>query len=168
MNAAELLSFIPLLLYGIALADLFSQWRRFFDKNLLYWPYVISTIVFTEIAIWNIYLFIEQLQQLNFEGYYDYWIILVQPIIFVLAIHAFTPDPENQDTEAYFKKRLTIVFVLFAIYIGLHLIPGASDNKEMILTRLFAIFLCLSIALTRYIPLVYILGAIWLVSLFYR
>ena len=168
MNSAELISFIPLLLYGIALADLFSQWRRFFDKNLIYWPYVISTIVFTEIAIWNIYLFIGQLQSLNFESYYDYWIILVQPIIFVLAIHAFTPDPENKDTEAYFRKRLTVVFSLFAIYIGLHMIPGASVGKEIIFTRVFAIFLCLSIALTRFTPLVYILGVLWLVSLFFR
>ena len=168
MNSAELLSFIPLLLYGIALADLFSQWRRFFDKNLIYWPYVISTIVFTEIAIWNIYLFIEKLQHMSFEGYYDYWIILVQPIIFVLAIHSFTPDPDNKDTEAYFKKRLPVVFTLFAIYIGLHLLPGALDSKEMILTRVIAMILCFSIALTRFLPLVYILGVIWLVSLFYR
>ncbi len=168
MNSAELLSFIPLLLYGIALADLLSQWRRFFDKDLIYWPYVISTVLFTEIAIWNIYLFIEQLEFLSFEGYYDYWIILVQPIVFVLAIHAFTPDPENKDTEAYFRKRLPVVFTLFAIYIGLHLLPGASDNKQIVLTRVFAMILSLSIALTRYIPLVYILGVIWLVSLFFR
>jgi hypothetical protein len=30
MDASEYLAFLPLLLYGIALADLFSQWKRFF------------------------------------------------------------------------------------------------------------------------------------------
>jgi len=54
MDSTEYLAFVPLLLYGIALADLFDllgQWRRFFDKEYLYWPYFLTTVMVTELAI---------------------------------------------------------------------------------------------------------------------
>ncbi len=170
MNATDLLSFIPLLLYGIALAELFSQWRRFFEKQYMYWPYVLCTVIFTEMAIYNIYLFFVQLDQTTINGYDQYWSILIQPIIFLLAVHAFTPEVENKDTEGYFKNRISVVFLLIAAYIGSHLIPSATHNMDMsmILARVLAIAVCIAIALSRYVPLVYLLGVIWFASLFLR
>ena len=53
MEAPEYLAFIPLLFYGIALADLLGQWRRFFDGDYFYLPYFLTTLIFTEVAIWN-------------------------------------------------------------------------------------------------------------------
>ena len=168
MSAAELLSFIPLLLYGVALADLFGQWRRFFDKEYLYWPYVLTTVIFTEIAIWNIYLFLLDVQDIELLSYYDYWTVLLQPILFVLIVHAFTPESEVKDTESYFRKRMTMVFTLFAIYIALHFLPGMTGDPAMNYPRFFGVAICLIIAFTRYIPLVYIFTAIWVISLFFR
>ena len=168
MSAAELLSFIPLLLYGVALADLFGQWRRFFDKDYLYWPYVFTTIIFTEVAIWNVYLFLVDIQDAELLSYFDYWSFLCQPILFLLIVHAFTPESETKDTATYFKKRITIVFTLFAIYIALHFLPGMGDASELNLPRLLGIVICLVIAFSRYIPLVYVFAVIWVISLFFR
>jgi len=37
MDLTEYMVFLPLLIYGIALADLFSQWKRFFDiKEIMF------------------------------------------------------------------------------------------------------------------------------------
>lgn len=168
MSAAELLSFIPSLLYGVALAELFAQWRRFFDRDYLYWPYVITTVILTEVAIWNIYLFLVDVQNAELISYNNYWAILCQPILFVLLVHSFTPETEVKDTGTYFRKRMPIVFTLFAIYIGLHLIPGASNSFSMDWPRLIIIAVCLIIALSKYVPLVYVFGIIWLFSLFFR
>lgn len=168
MDINEYFSFIPLLLYGVALADLFSQWRRFFEKEYVYLPYVLSTVVFTESAIWNIYLFIIDLQGTKFTNYYHYWSFLIQPILFVLIIHAFTPETKNKDTEAYFKNRMRVVFVLFAIYIALHLLPGGTSNQEMLWPRVIGIVFCLVIAFSRYVPLVYAFAIVWFISLFFR
>jgi hypothetical protein len=98
MSSGEILAFIPSLLYGIALAELFSQWRRFFQKQYRYWPYVITTVIFTEIAIWNVYLFLVQIQDSTLITYHEYWLFLIQPIVFLMLVHAFTPETELKDT----------------------------------------------------------------------
>jgi hypothetical protein len=168
MNAAEYLSFIPMLLYGIALAELFSQWKRFFEKKYLYWPYVVSTVVFTEIAIWNVYLFLSFADEISTVSYFKYWLFLLQPILFLLMVHALTPDPEIKNTEGYFRKRMPVVFGLMALYIGSHLIPGLDKVDTLILPRLAVIALSLGIALSRKVFLVYLLGVLWLISLVLR
>ncbi len=168
MNAAEFLSFIPMLLYGIALAELFSQWRRFFEKKYLYWPYVISTVVFTEVAIWNVYLFLSFVDDISKVNYFQYWLFLLQPILFLLMVHALTPETELKNTEAYFRKRMPVVFGLMALYIGSHLLPSLDKVDTVVIPRLVIIALCLSIALSRKVALVYLLGILWFISLFLR
>jgi len=168
MSSGEILSFIPSFLYGIALAELFSHWRRFFEKQYLYLPYVITTIVFTETAIWNVYLFLVQIQDSNLIAYHEYWLFLIQPIIFLLLIHAFTPEIEIKDTEAYFKKRIPIVFGLTSLYIALHLTPAFSGSKNDMWFRIIGVIICLIIALTRNIKAIYALGIFWLLTLFFK
>ena len=168
MNTAEFLSFIPMLLYGIALAELFSQWRRFFEKKYLYWPYVVSTVVFTELAIWNIYLFLSFSNDISTANYFQYWLFLLQPILFLLMVHALTPEAEIKNTEGYFKKRMPVVFGLMALYIASHLIPGLDKVDNMVIPRLVIIALGISIALSKKVFLVYLLGILWFISLFLR
>ena len=168
MSADEFLSFIPLLLYGIALADLFSQWRRFFEKQYLYLPYVITTIVFTEIAIWNVFIFMEFLEVIPSVSYYEYWLFLLQPIIFLLMVHAFTPEVDNIDTETYFKRRMGLVFLLMAVYIGTHMLPSLTTRSDFVNVRVVTVVVCLAIAISRKIWLIYLMGALWVVSLFFR
>ncbi len=168
MNTAEQLSFIPLLLYGIAVADLFKHWRRFFHKEYLYWPYVISAIVLTELAIWNIFLFMNSTKDMESVSYYLYWTDLIKPIIFLLLVHAFTPEVSNKDTRAYFINRIPLVFGLLSFYIALHLVPDFDVTDRMFYPRIIAIVISATLAITRYVPIVYVIGLIWLISLFFR
>lgn len=168
MSSGEILAFIPLLLYGIALAELFGQWRRFFEKQYRYWPYVFVTLVFTEIAIWNVYLFLVQIQDSTLITYNEYWLFLIQPIIFLLLVHAFTPEVELKDTETYFKKRIPLVFGLSAIYFALHLTPDFGLSNYAMWFRIIGIIICLIIALTRNIKAIYAFGILWLLSLYFR
>ena len=168
MSTSDLLSFIPLLLYGVALAELFSQWRRFFDKEYLYWPYVITTVVFIEIAIWNVYLFFIISNDIASVNYFQYWVFLLQPILFLILVHALTPDRDIKDTEQYFRKRMPVVFGLMGIYIASHLIPGLDTQEIINIPRIIAVAICLGIALSRKVFLVYLLGVFWLISLYLR
>lgn len=168
MSASDLLSFIPLLLYGVALAELFSQWRRFFDKEYLYWPYVVTTVVFIEVAIWNVYLFFVMSEDIAAANYFQYWVFLLQPILFLILVHALTPDRDVKDTEFYFKKRMPVVFGLMAIYIASHMIEGMDTFDKIHIARLFAVGICASIALSRKVFLVYLMGVLWIISLFLR
>lgn len=168
MDTSDLISFIPLLLYGVALAELFGHWRRFFEKEYRYWPYVITTIVFIEIAIWNIFIFFIISKEISALTYFDYWVYLLQPILFLILVHALTPDPEEKDTELYFRKRMPLVFGLMAIYIGSHMIPGLDKIAGINLPRLMVVAICLGIAISRKVFLVYVLAVLWLITLFLR
>ena len=168
MNPSEYLAFIPLLFYGISLADLLGQWRRFFEKDYLYWPYFLTTLIFTETAIYNVFMYLEIAGDLKDISYYHYWIFLVQPILFLLIVHALTPEQDDKDTEGYFKKRIPIVFGLMAIYIAWHLLPEFSTSEHLLYPRLIGSALCVAIAVSRSIPLIYVMGAVWLLSLFMR
>ena len=168
MNVSEYLAFIPLLFYGISLAELLSQWRRFFDRDYLYWPYFLTTLVFTETAIWNVYLYLDVAGDLTDVTYYKYWLYLTQPMLFLLIVHALTPEGDNKDTEAYFKQRIPIIFGLMAIFIAWHLIPGFSGPADLKYTRIISVVLCFVVAFTRKISIIYIMGIFWLVSLFFR
>lgn len=168
MSLEEQLAFIPLLLYGIAVADLFSHWRRFFHKEYLYWPYVITAIILTEVAIWNIYLFMFRQENLEYVTYYEYWTILIKPIIFLLLVHAFTPEAEDKDTKTYFIMRIPLVFGLLAVYVGLHLVPDFDASDSMFYPRIFGVLVCAIIAITRYVPIMYAVGLVWVVGLFFR
>lgn len=63
MDPIEYLLFIPLLIYGIVLTRLLGEWRRFFDTANWHGPYVVTIVVFTEVAIWNIYTTLDLLTQ---------------------------------------------------------------------------------------------------------
>lgn len=168
MSSGEILAFIPSFLYGIALAELFSQWRRFFQKQYRYWPYIIAAVIFTEMAIWNVYLFLVQIQDSTLITYHEYWLFLIQPIIFLLLVHAFTPEAELNDTETYFKKRIPIVFGLTALYFALHLTPDFGLSNQAMWIRIIGIIICLIIAVTRNIKAIYAFGILWLLSLYFR
>jgi hypothetical protein len=168
MSSGEILAFLPSFLYGIALAELFSHWRRFFEKQYRYWPYVMTTVIFTEIAIWNVYLFLVQIQDSTLITYHEYWLFLIQPIVFLMLVHAFTPETELQDTEAYFKKRIPVVFGLTALYIALHMTPAFHVSTEAMWIRIIAIIICLIIALTRNIKVIYVFAILWLLTLYFR
>ncbi len=165
MDSAEYLAFVPLLLYGMALADLLGQWRRFFEKKYIYWPYFLTTVIFTELAIRNVFLYLEVVQKLDGISYFHYWLDLMQPVIFLMVVSALTPDSAESDTKDYFEKRITIVFALFAAFIASHFLPAYGVAVAMDYARVAAVVTCVSIAVTRRTWLVYVLGGVWFLGL---
>ena len=69
MIPSEYLAFIPLLIYGIALADLLSQWKRLFNPKDLFIPYLLMTIILTETALYNVFVYAEVINKLGGQTY---------------------------------------------------------------------------------------------------
>ncbi len=159
MDPAEYLTFVPLLFYGIALTDLLGQWRRFFDRNYFYLPYFLTTLVFTEVAVWDVYTYLEVVSNLEGVSYRQYWSYLIKPILFLLTVSALTPESDQQDTEGYFKQRLSLVYGLMAVFIASHSITYR---------RIIAIILCLAIAVSKKLWLIYVVAVVWLLELWGR
>ena len=168
MEASEYLAFIPLLIYGIALADLLGQWRRFFDRDYFYLPYFLTTLIFTENAIWSVYGYLEVTSHLEGIEYFQYWAYLLQPMLFLVIVSALTPELEIKDTETYFIKRMPVVFGLMAVYIGSHFIANYGEISQLNIARVLAILLCIAMAISRRAWLVYLATALWVFSLFAR
>lgn len=168
MEPSEYLAFIPLLIYGIALADLLGQWRRFFDRDYFYLPYFLTTLIFTEMAIWNVFIYLEVTDRLEGIRYFQYWLYLLQPMLFLIAVSALTPEPENKETEAYFKRRMPIVFGLMALYVGSHLLANYGSMPILDVVRGIAVVLCVITAASRSVWLVYAATLLWVISLFAR
>jgi hypothetical protein len=168
MDPAEYLAFVPLLFYGMALADLLGQWRRFFDRNYFYFPYFLTTIIFTEAAVWNVYLYLEIVNYLEGIRYAQYWLYLIQPILLLLTVSALTPDSEKQDTKSYFKERFSLVYTLAAIFVFSHFLSGFGSIRPLTYTRIVLFVLSVAIAITKKIGLIYLTGVVWFLSLLLR
>ena len=168
MQPSEYLAFIPLLIYGLALADLLGQWRRFFERDYFYLPYFLITLIFTEIAIWNVFIYLGVTQQLAGIGYFQYWLYLSQPMLFLITVAALTPETENKETEAYFKQRIPIVFGLMALYIGSHLFTNVGSTPALNAVRVVTVVLLVIIAVSRRVWLVYVAAILWAISLLAR
>ena len=168
MDPAEYFAFVPLLFYGIALSDLLGQWRRFFDRDYFYLPYFATTVIFTELAIWNIYGYLDVVQQLKDATYRQYWAYLLQPMIFLLTVSALTPESEDQNTKEYFDNRMALVYGLMAIFIGSHLFMSYDDPTSRIVVRIVATALLVVVAVTRRTSVIYALGVLWFVGLLSR
>ncbi len=107
MEATEYLAFLPLLIYGIALADLFREWKRFLNLKEIFLPYLIVTIILTETALYNVFSFAGLLKNLEGLTYSSYLLYLAPPFLFMLATSFFTPE-EDSDTEEYFMKNMPV------------------------------------------------------------
>ena len=63
MDPAEYLAIVPLLIYGIGITDLLGQWKRIFNKDGRFPLYIIYTIILTEVAIYNVVIYITSFSQ---------------------------------------------------------------------------------------------------------
>ena len=168
MDPAEYLAFVPLLFYGISLAELLRQWRRFFDREYFYLPYFVTTVIFTELAIWNVYGYLAAVERLAEASYPQYWAYLLQPILFLLTVSALTPESEESDTEVFFTKRLRLVYGLMAAFLFSNLV-GSDDALALDRApRLVGIALCIAVAVTRRFEIFYFLAVAWFFGLLMR
>ena len=162
MDAQEYLAFIPLLIYGIAIADLLDEWRRLFYKKDRYLPYVFMTIVFTETAIYNVFIYINLLDELVGQTYLSYLKYLMPPVLFLLMVRSFTPE-KNDDTKAYFIKTMPMFLTLFAVFVAVHFLFDFQENIQTILGRIFAIIAILATGYFRKTWIIYFLVLLWFV-----
>ena len=160
MKASEVLAFLPLLIYGIAIAELFSQWKRFINFKSLYLPYALLTILLTEIALYNVYLFSQLVSEINSMNYKSYLLYIVPPFIFMISVNIFTPEKED-DTEVYFKENMPIFFTLTALFVASHFLFKFEERDMMYLFRIVLIIWLLLTGIFRKIWMVYVFVAIW-------
>jgi len=167
MEASEYLAFLPLLIYGIALADLFSQWKRFFTPKELYIPYLLFTIILTETALYNVFIYAELIDQLVGLSYFSYLTYLIPPFLFMLTANIFTPD-QDSDTEEYFLRQMPFFLSLLALFAASHFLYNFNENHHTIVGRLVAILVILVTGISRKIWMCYIVAALWLFLLFVK
>ena len=142
--------------------------RRFFDRESFYLPYFLTTVVFTELAIWNVYGYLDVVQQLEEANYRQYLGYLLQPMIFLLTVSALTPELEASDTKAHFQKRVSLIYGLMAAFIGCHLFIGYDQPASRVAVRLVATVLLIAIAVTRRTAIIYALFVVWTLGLVSR
>lgn len=160
MEASEVLAFLPLLIYGIAIAQLFSQWKRFINFKSIYLPYAILTILLTEIALYNVYLFSQLVGEIDSMNYKSYLLYIVPPFIFMISVNIFTPEKED-DTEVYFKENMPIFFALTALFVASHFFFKFEEEDVMYFARIGLIIWLLLTGILRKIWMVYVFVAIW-------
>jgi hypothetical protein len=170
MDAEEYLLFIPLLIYGIVLSRLLGEWRRFFDFANWHGPYIVTVVVFTEIAIWNIFNFLDVFRGKSASSYLTYLALLLAPFLFLLSVNALLEEEDRDglvDREE-FASRMRLSYALMACFVALHLLPMYRADDGELIFRLPALVIVVAISWLRKEWLVYLLGAVWLLSLLRR
>ena len=167
MRASEVLAFLPLLIYGIAIAELFSQWKRFINYKSIYIPYALFTILLTEVALYNVYLFSQLVGEIRMLDYKSYLIYILPPFIFMVAVNIFTPEKEDE-TESYFKENMPVFFILMTFFIASHFFFRYKESGLMFFGRIIIIIWFLLTGILRRIWMVYVIVALWLLLLMSR
>jgi len=148
MEVSDYLAFLPLLIYGIALADLFSQWKRLFTPKDLFIPYLFLTIILTETALYNVFVYAELIDQLVGFSYFIYLTYMIPPFLFMLTANIFTPD-YGSDTEEYFMKQMPVFFTLLALFVASHFLYDIGENLATKIGRLVAILVIFITGISR-------------------
>ena len=167
MAHAEYLALIPLLIYGIGLTDLLSQWHRLFDRENRYPIYLIFTLVLTEVAIYNVVIYVDLVQAFPHQTYFAYLASMVPPILFLMVVNVFTPD-EGTQTKAYLFENARLIFSLMAVFVASHYFYPFEEKASTVFQRGLFIFFLLTTAYFRKEWMMYLLAALWLVGLLQR
>ncbi len=167
MATTEYLTFIPLLIYGIGLADLLSEWKRLFDPEEWFLPYSIFTVMLTEVAVYNIFIYHHLIEQLSGQTYLNYLLFLLPPFLFMLATNSFTPD-KGAATKEYFIARMPVFFTLLALFIASHFLFPFKENPSTMISRISIIIILIVAGFTRKIWLVYVVALAWLLTFILR
>lgn len=156
MQPQEYFAILPLLIYGIAIAELVSPWRSFFEEKKMSLTFITTGIMMLEVAFNNFYRFYYFLDD-TYQSYYIFLSHLLSPLIFLMASHVYTPeDKKNLNTHEYFRKKFKLLMVLLAFFVASHFINDFGLNVTTY-ARLLTIALLLIAAFKRWIWMVYVL-----------
>ncbi len=167
MKESEVLAFLPLLIYGIAIAELFRQWKRFINYKNIFIPYALITIMLTEVALYNVYLFSQLVSNISMIDYKTYFVYIIPPFIFMISVNIFTPEKED-DTETYFKENMPVFFTLMSFFIASHFFFRYEESGAVFLGRIILIVWFLLTGIFRKIWMVYVIIVLWLLMLMTR
>jgi len=167
MDATQYLAFLPLLVYGLGLTALMSDWKRHFDLKQFYLPYTLLSIVITEVAVYNVFIYIQLIAKFQYESYLNYLSYLVSPFLFFMSAHVFTADP-GVNTKEYFTKRMPLFNSLFALLITSHFIYELVESKYATIMRVVFIVIIIGVGFSRKPRLTYLVIFLWAASLFIR
>ena len=167
MVSSEYLAFIPLLIYGIALADLLSQWKRLLKSNQLFIPYLFLTIILTETAIYNVFVYGNLINQLAGQNYSSYLSYLLPPFLFMLTTNIFTPD-QDSDTEEYFMKNMPVFLTIFSLFIASHFLYEFGESTPTIIVRVVGGILVFIAGVSRKKWIFYTFCTLWVFSQFVK
>ena len=163
MDPAEYLAFIPLLIYGIGITDLLGQWKRFFKRKDQDFLYIIITVMLIEIAIYNVFIYLDLVDDMPRNSYIRYLSFLVPPILFQMLVNVFTPD-EGRKTREYFYKNMRLIFYLWAAFVASHFIYTFNESNASNYLRVGFIIVLVSTALFRKHWIIYLGIALWIAS----
>jgi hypothetical protein len=167
MSTAEYLAFIPLLLYGLGLSTLLGEWKRIFDRKEMFLPYSLMTLVLTEIAIYNVFIYSRLLDSLSGLSYLNYLTLLISPFLFFLVAHVFTPET-GKNTKDHFIKRMPLFYSLIALLTACNFIYRLEESKYINISRIIFIVILALCGFTRKIWLTYVLIIMWVLSFLVR
>ena len=164
MDSSEYLAFIPLLIYGLAVADLLGEWKRLFDRKNWYLPYLLLTVIFTEVAIYNVFIYVKLVHEMVGQTYASYLIYILPPFVFLLVVNSFTPD-KGDNTKDYFKRNMPIFLILFGAFVATHFLFGFEERSTTVVGRIFAIVAVIITGIFRKTWMIYALTVLWLILL---
>lgn len=164
MDPAEYLAIVPLLIYGIGITDLLGQWKRIFNKDGRFPLYIIYTIILTEVAIYNVVIYIDLVNILPQQTYYMYLSYLLPPILFLMVVNVFTPD-EGSKTAEYFNNNIRLMFILIAFFVASHFLYSFDEHQGQQYLRIIFVLLLLAIVIFKKQWLMYLVAVLWVVGL---
>jgi len=167
MSATDYLSFLPLLIYGIAIADLLGKWKRLFDLKTFFLPYALFTIMLTEVALYNVFIYAELINDLEGLAYGQYLIFLLPPFLFMMVANVFTPDA-GEETRHYFLKQRPIFFTLLSVFIGTHFLYDFNEAPFLVYARVMFVIIVFAAGFVKKIWPSYVIFALWLLSITFR
>ena len=162
MDASEYLAFIPLLIYGLAVADLLGEWKRLFNKEQWYLPYLLLTVIFTEVAIYNVFIYVKLVNQMVGQTYLSYLMYILPPFLFLMTVSSFTPDKDD-NTKEYFQRNMPIFLTLFTVFIATHFLYNFEEGVGVIVGRIIGIIFILITGILRKVWLIYVLSLLWII-----
>jgi hypothetical protein len=167
MSTTEYLAFIPLLIYGMGLTTLLEQWKRLFDRKEIFLPYSLLTLMLTEIAFYNVFIYERLLIQFTGQNYLNYLLFLSTPLLFFLVTNIFTPE-SGENTKEHFIRRMPLFYTLIALLVASNFIYRLEASLYISISRVIFFLIALLAGYTRKIWLTYVVVAIWLITFLIR
>lgn len=167
MDLIEYLLFIPLLIFGIVLTDLLGEWSRFFDRRHWHAPYLITIVVFTEVAVWNIFGFLDVISRQEDHTYLSYVAVLSAPFTLLLSVNALLAGERRGGVvdPIEFAARMRLSYFFMGCFIALHFLPLFRLHEGFDIPRFVSAAIMFGVAATAHDRAVYVMGVFWIATL---